>query len=156
HRQQCLQVERVRLEGGPAASDVLVAGRKAAVYPGGELIVAAKLNRTGRTKVVVEGTFLGKRFVQEYPVEVTGSGELAPRGWAEIAVASLLALNDPQLDRLAVAYCQEFGIASRVASFLVLETEADYQRFKLDKERGRTVEGDLAAFLEEMWKKLGK
>ena len=28
------------LRGGPDASDVLVAGRRAAVYPGGELIVA--------------------------------------------------------------------------------------------------------------------
>jgi len=33
--------------------------------------------------------------------------ELAPRGWGEIAVASLLALNDPGLDSLVTAYCQD-------------------------------------------------
>ena len=46
-----------RFVGGPAASDVLVAGRKAAVYPGGELLVAARLSDVGRTTVIVEGTF---------------------------------------------------------------------------------------------------
>jgi hypothetical protein len=149
-------VERVHLDGGPAASDVLVAGRRAAVYPGGELIMAARLAGAGRTKVVLEGTFLGQRVVQEYPVDVTDSGEMAPRGWAEIAVASLLSLNDPKLDGLVTAYCQQFGIGSRVASFLVLENEADYKRLNLEAERGKTVHGDLARFLDDMWKGLAQ
>ncbi len=156
HRTQCLQVEQVRFVGGPAVSDVLVAGRKAAVYPGGELIVAAKVSGTGKSNIIVEGTFLGERVVQEYPVEITATGELAPRGWAEIAVASLLALNDSKLDSLVTAYCQQFGIGSRVASFLVLENDADYKRLNLEAERGKTVNGDLGQFLEIMWQTLGK
>ena len=32
---------------GPWTSDVLVAGRKAAVYPGGDLIVAGRINIAG-------------------------------------------------------------------------------------------------------------
>jgi uncharacterized protein YfaP (DUF2135 family) len=156
HRRQCLQVEHVSLEGGPDASDVLVAGRRAAVYPGGELIVAARLKGTGRTKLVIEGTFLGRKVVQVYALDADGKGELAPRGWAEIAVASLLSLNDPKLDGLVTAYCQQFGIASRVASFLILEIEADYKRFNLDRERRQTAPGDLARFLEKMWRNLGK
>ncbi|HEV3445796.1 MAG TPA: VIT domain-containing protein, partial [Gemmataceae bacterium] len=156
HRRQCLQVERVHFVGGPQASDVLIAGRQAAIYPGGELIVAAKMQGTGKTAVLLEGTFLGKKYAQEYPLDITGSAELAPRGWAEIAVSSLLALNDPKLDSLVVAYCQEFGIASRVASFLVLENAADYKRFNLEQERGKTVNGDLGQYLEELWTSLGQ
>jgi tetratricopeptide (TPR) repeat protein len=157
HRHECLQVERVRLVGGPAAGEILVAGRKAAVYPGGELIVAAKLAGTGKTQLVIEGTFLGEKYSEEYAVDATGVGELAPRGWAEIAVASLLALNDPRLDSLITAYCQQFGVGSRVASFLVLENEADYKRLNLEAERGKTVPcGDVGRFLDEMWKGLGK
>jgi hypothetical protein len=156
HRSQCLQVERVRLVGGPAAEDVLVAGRRAAVYPGGELIVAARMRETGRTAVVVEGSYLGQKFAQEYTVDVGNSGELAARGWAEVAVAGLLALNDPKLDPVVTAYCQEFGIASRVASFLVLENESDYKRLNLQQERGKAVAGDLGAFLEEAWRGLGR
>ncbi|HEV3083593.1 MAG TPA: VIT domain-containing protein [Gemmataceae bacterium] len=156
HRRQCLQVESVRFVGGPQASDVLIAGRQAAIYPGGELIVAAKMQGTGKTAMLLEGTFLGKKYAQEYPLDITGSAEQAPRGWAEIAVSSLLALNDPKLDSLVVAYCQEFGIASRVASFLVLENAADYKRFNLEQERGKTVNGDLGQYLEELWTSLGQ
>src|SRR5262249_50100424 len=142
HRAQCLQIEKVRFAGGEAAmSEVLVAGRKAAVYPGGEVIVAGKATKAGKTTLVVEGKFMGQPFAEEYPIDVTPAGELAPRGWAEIAVASLLALNDPELDSLVTAYCQQFGIASRVASFLVLENAADYKRLDLEKERGKTVRG---------------
>ena len=67
HRKQCFQIERVRLVGGPGASDVLVAGRKAAVYPDGELIVTARVNGTGSVTALLEGTFQGKPMVQEYP-----------------------------------------------------------------------------------------
>jgi hypothetical protein len=156
HRSQCLQIDSVKLAGGPGASDVLIAGRQAAVYPGGDLIVAARMKDTGKTQVVVEGTFNGQKFAQEYPIEVRGDGELAPRGWGEIAVASLLALNDPKLEGLATAYCQQFGIGSRAASFLILENENDYKRFNLEEERGKTLSGDLAKFLDESWTALGK
>src|SRR4029077_1307324 len=103
-----------------------------------------------------EGTFQSQKMVQEYPIEVKETGELAARGWGEIAVASLLALNDPKLDGLVTAYCQQFGIGSRVASFLVLENDSDYKRFNLEAERGKTVTGDLGKYLEDMWKGLGK
>jgi tetratricopeptide (TPR) repeat protein len=157
HRHQCFQVERVRFVGGPEASEVLIAGRKAAVYPGGELIVAAKMKSTGKTQLVVEGTFLGQKYAEEYPVEVTAAGELAPRGWGEVAVASLLALNDPKLDSLVTAYCQQYGVGSRVASFLVLENENDYKRLNLEEERGKMVRGgDLSVFLEESWHSMGR
>jgi tetratricopeptide (TPR) repeat protein len=156
HRHECFQVERVSLVGGPETSDLLVAGRKAAVYPGGELIVAARAKGPGKAKLQLEGTFLGKKLVREFPLEISGSGVLAARGWAEVAVASLLALNDPKLDGLVTAYCQQFGIGSRVASFLVLENEADYKRLNLEEERGKTVPGDLGLFLHEMWQKLGR
>jgi hypothetical protein len=155
HRHECLNVERVRFVGGPEASDVLVAGRKAAVYPGGELIVAARLADAGRTTLVVEGTFQGAKVAHEFPIEARGDGELAPRGWAEVAVASLLSLNDPKLDGLATAYCQKFGIGSRVASFLVLENASDYKRFNLEKER-EALPGDLGKSLETLWLTLGQ
>src|SRR5262249_595747 len=66
HRRQCLQIDHLRFAGGPAASDVLIAGRQAAVYPGGDLILAARMSGTGRTALMLEGTFQGKHFVQEY------------------------------------------------------------------------------------------
>ncbi len=156
HRSQCLQVKNVRFVGGPQASDVLVSGRRAAVYPDGELIVAARFEGIGRTNAILEGEYNGKEVVQEFPLEIKSGSELAPRAWAEVAVASLLALHDSNFDALVTAYCQQFGIVSRVASFLVLENEADYKRFNLEEERGKTISGDLGAFIAEMWTRLGK
>src|SRR5262249_31891205 len=156
HRNQCFTVDSVRFVGGPSVSDVLIAGRQAAVYPDGELLVAGRASETGKTTLVVEGTYLGKKLVQEYPVEITGTGELAPRGWGEIAVASLLSLNDAKHDNLVTAYCQQFGIGSRTASFLILENENQYKPFDLDQERNKTLTGDLGQWLEETWKGFGK
>jgi hypothetical protein len=156
HRRECFRIEGVRFAGGPNASDVLVSGRKSAVYPGGELVVAARFATPGRTTLVLEGTFAGRKVVHEYPLEVADGGELAPRAWGELAVASLLALNDESLDPLVTAYCQQFGVASRVASFLVLENDADFKRLDLERERGKTVSGDLGAFLEDSWTGRGR
>jgi tetratricopeptide (TPR) repeat protein len=179
HRNHCLLVERVSFKGGPAINDVLLAGRQAAVYPGGELVVAARLNAesktksepgaphsggpggtgtpAGRTALVVEGTFLGERVVYEYPIEIGSASELAARGWGELAVSSLLALSDAKLDSLVTAYCQQFGIGSRVASFLVLENQADYKRLNLEEERGKAVPGgDLEKFLDDAWRNLAR
>jgi hypothetical protein len=152
HTSQCFQVEGVRIVDGPAASDLLVAGRKAAVYPDGELVVAARLAGAGRCNLVIDGTYQGKKQSFTYPIDVRPGGDLAPRAWGEVAVACLLALNDPRLDGLVTAYCQQFRIASRAASFLVLENDNDYKRFNLEEERGKTVAGDLARFLDEAWK----
>src|SRR5207247_11406046 len=107
--------------------------------------------------VVVEPAVVGKKLVEESPIEIEGFGGLAPRGWAEIAVASLLALNDPKLDSLVTAYCQQFGIGSRVASFLVLENDNDYKRLNLEEERGKVVPGgDLEQFLDDAWRNLAR
>ncbi len=162
HRQQCWQIDKVSFRGGPAMSDVLIAGRKAAVYPDGELIVAARVNGdkalsadSGAT-LIVEGTYLGQKKVEEYALKPQGSSELAARAWGEVAVASLLSANDPQLDSLVTAYCQQFSIGSKVASFLVLENDNDYKRLNLEEERGKTVNGDLGSFLDGLWVNLGK
>jgi hypothetical protein len=156
HRNHCLQIDNVRFMDGPPASDVLVAGRRAAVYPGGDLIVAGRMKGPGRCTILLEGKFQGKPVLQEFQVEIDRTGELAPRAWGEIAVSSLLAFNDPRFDNLAVAYCQQYGIVSRAASYLVLENDADYKRLNLEEERGKTLSGDIGEFLNEMWQTLSQ
>jgi hypothetical protein len=119
-------------------------------------VLAARFSGKGKTKIVLEGTFQGQKVTQEFPVEVGDAGELAGRGWGEIAVAGLLALHDPRLDKLVTAYCQEFNIASSAASFLVLENDEDYKRLNLEAERGKTLKGDLATYLDQAWGLRGK
>jgi von Willebrand factor type A domain/Vault protein inter-alpha-trypsin domain len=155
HRNRCFTVEGIRFVGGPEANDVLIAGRKVAVYPGGELVVAAKLAGPAKGKLIVEGQFQGERLTQTFPLDISSHSETAARAWGEVAVTSLLALNDAKLDALVTAYCQQYGVASRAASFLVLENEADYKRLNLKEERGKTVNGDLREFIDNLWRQLG-
>jgi tetratricopeptide (TPR) repeat protein len=155
HRNLCFTVESVRFEGGPKESDVLLAGRKVAVHPGGELVIAARLDGPAKGKLIVEGKFMGESMTQTFPLECGAHSETAARAWAEVAVGSLLALNDPKLDPLVTAYCQQYGVASRASSFLVLENENDYKRLNLEEERGKTVNGDLRLFIEKQWQQLG-
>src|SRR5262249_39586873 len=103
-----------------------------------------------------EGTFDGKPFKQTFAIDAKGEGELAARAWGEVAVASLLALNDPWVDGLVTAYCQQFNIASRSASFLILENEAEYKRFESDKEKKPRLERTaLDKYLDDAWANLG-
>src|SRR5262249_2929959 len=149
HRHHCWQIDRISFKVLGTASDILVAGRKAAVYPNGELLVAARITNVPAfcgymtEKVVVEGRYLGEKKVEEYRIDSFPKSELAARAWGEVAVASLLSANNPELDPLVTAYCQQFSIGSKVASFLVLENENDYKRLNLEEERGKTVSGDL-------------
>ena len=73
-----------------------------------------------------------------------------------MAVASLLALNDPKLEALVTAYCQQFGIGSRVAAFLVLENETDYKRLNLEEERGKTLARRPGRVPGRAWTGLGR
>ncbi len=138
-------------------SDVLVAGRRAAVYPGGELILAARVNGTGRVDRH------GRRHLPRREVRrgVPDRGRQHAASWPRAPgprspSASLLALNDPKLDGLVTAYCQQFGIVGRTASFLVLENDADYKRFNLEEERGKTLVTDVGEFLDNAWATMGK
>ncbi|MFO0880562.1 MAG: hypothetical protein U0840_24715 [Gemmataceae bacterium] len=156
HRRQALLVDQVRVEGSLAAREVLVGGRRTAIYPQGDLIVTGHCAKPGTGTIVVEGTFAGKRYTQKFPLEVRPGGELAGRAWGEVAVASLLALNDPWVEELVTAYGQEFNIASRAGSFLVLEREEDYKRFQLEDLRQKTVKTDLDSWLNDAWAHLAK
>ena len=156
HRRQCLVVERISFGDDAKATEVIVAGRRSAVYPDGELILVGQLPRTGKTKIQIEGQFQGQKFSQTFALDVRTDGELAARAWGEVAVASLLSLNDPWMQDLVTAYCQEFNIASRAASYLVLENDAEFKRLGIDDEKGKTIKNDLGKYLDDAWLSLAK
>lgn len=145
HRSRCLVIEQVAFEGGPDASEVLVAGRQAAVCPGGDLLVAARFANAGRTHLVVKGTVGGKKFEGRYALEIGDRGELAPRAWGELAMASLLSVNDPSLEPLAVTIGRQFRVASRVTSFAYVQGDPDED----------VDETNVTARIEQAWQKRG-
>ncbi|HJL49410.1 MAG TPA: VIT and VWA domain-containing protein, partial [Polyangiaceae bacterium LLY-WYZ-15_(1-7)] len=131
HHAPGFRVERVSVIGEASVEELLVAGGAATLTRGGELLVAGALKRPGRGTLRLEGTVAGAPRTLDYPVELTPRGELASRAWAEIAVAHLVASGDPELEELTVALSQHYRVPSRLTSFLVLETDAEYEQHDL-------------------------
>lgn len=135
-------------EAGAQTNNLLVAGRQATLFDGGDLLVAGRLLAPGPAIVRVSGWRGGEALTVDVPVQLVPAGELAPRAWAEVAVASLLATHAEDLEDIAVALAQHFRIASSVTSFLVLEEDAQYDQFALVDESGAFVGQGIAALVE--------
>ncbi len=87
-------------------------------------------------KVVVKGTLDGKPFVKEFPVAnvLSGAGYL-PRIWAKLEIDRLLAADSARHKDEIIALSKAMYVMTPYTSLLVLETDADYERFKVDRGR---------------------
>lgn len=152
HRRPALVIDHLAVTADGAVQDLLVAGRQASVHPGGEVIFAGRGANLAGARLEVRGSLDGEAKTWELPLALDDDGGLAARGWAEIAVQQLLALHDPAVEPLATAYAQRFQIASRVTSFLVLETDEDYERFGVEEIAGGTDQpADVGTHLDELY-----
>jgi ferric-dicitrate binding protein FerR (iron transport regulator) len=87
-------------------------------------------------KVIVKGTLDGKEYVKELPVMnvVSGAGYL-PRTWAKQEIDRLLAAGSEKNKDSIITLSKAMYVMSPFTSLLVLETEADYVNFKVDRGR---------------------
>lgn len=139
HEAPGMSVDSVTIEGsgsdGAQVSDVLVAGRQATLFPGANLTLAARVAKPGAAIVHIKGIAPGVGPLDlTVPVLLQVSGELAPRAWAEIAVAQLLETHEVKFEGLALALSQHYGILSRIGSFLVLDSKDVWTKYSLDGE----------------------
>jgi hypothetical protein len=141
---------------GVGASETLVAARQATFFPGSLLTFGSRFARNGKATLVLKGQFQGKPWSRKLTLNVSFTGELAPRAWAELAIAQLSAMNDPKLSKLIVAYSQHFRIPNEHCSFLVLETDKEYKQYGLEKQRKEKKVKDIADFLNKLLKERGK
>lgn len=117
------------------ASDIL-AGGQATVYPQQKLEIAGKgtpggpiilkLRRGDETKVLTVS-----------PTSTVRSS-LAERIYGGQAVEQLEPLGD-EFNEVIVAYSRQFRVPGRVCSMVMLESEADYARFKIDNKEDPLV-----------------
>lgn len=148
HRRACLVLDSVAVRtAGGEAGDLLVAGRQAALFPGGELLLAGSFEKAGPAEATVRGRLAGEARTFRFPLALGGGSELAARALAEIAVAQLLELGDPEPEKLAVALAQRYRIGSRATSFLVLERDQDYVQFGVEEQAKALSAGDLGEYL---------
>jgi ferric-dicitrate binding protein FerR (iron transport regulator) len=110
------------------------------VRAGQELTIAARLVREDvRGEVVLRGTVAGEAFEQRYPVELVASrsagNAFVPRQWAAKSIEALeLTGRGEDVPRL-VALSKAYGVMSRHTSLLVLESEAMFRAFGVDRAR---------------------
>jgi hypothetical protein len=124
------------------------------IPPGGSIVVTGKVRGKGALAVSLQGTLSGKPWQHTYSFDVT-----APKP-ANTFIPLFHAANQVDAFTLdgaetaAASVSKKFGIASRYTSFIVLENEAMYRKFKVKKDGERlTWNGDQEIeyeILEEM------
>ncbi|MCY1001895.1 hypothetical protein OWM54_32540 [Myxococcus sp. MISCRS1] len=142
HRASPVVLSRVEVKGAPV-KDLVIAGRPHLVFPGQELLVAGRLTEPGAAALVVSTRAGEEEKTLEVPLPRDTNSAFAPRAWADLFVARLVALDDVRLDRMVVALSQHYHLANARASMLVLETAADYTRFALSDERVELTDLEL-------------
>jgi hypothetical protein len=104
----------------------------------GETYVVAKMT-SGHAQgdVVLRGTAGGNAFEARYPIDVTATGDagnaFVPRLFASLRIADLERDTGDAPRAEAVALSQKLAVPSRFTSLLVLESEAMFRAFGIDR-----------------------
>ncbi len=103
--------------------------------------------------MTIKGDVQGQPFEQSVDVELPAADDTNPeieRMWAWKRVDQMLAAARERgevgsvVDEI-VMLCEDFSIASEYASFIVLENDAEYQRWKIDRKNVSRLERDRTA-----------
>jgi tetratricopeptide (TPR) repeat protein len=109
------------------------------VRAGQEVLIAARMTGDVAGDVVVRGTVSGQPFEQRYPLHLAvsaaaGNG-FVPRLWAQLAIDQLERTGTAGDRAQIVALSQGYGVMSRETSLLVLESQAMFDAFGVDRGR---------------------
>ena len=124
HRKRPWKLASISAEG---ATDIMTAGRVQWVYPGQAITVVGRgsiektltldLEQAGKTKTIS---------IEPSAVE----SELASRLYGQVAVGQLECVGGQVFD-VGASYARHFRVTGDTCSLLMLESEADYQRFNI-------------------------
>ena len=158
HRARPWQLKAIESGG---TSDILTAGRVQWVYPGQLITVVGRLadqnDMADLNFVLQQGDT--KQTITVAPHDLIES-ELASRLYGHVAVGQLESLDQAELD-VTTAYARHFRITGDTCSLLMLESEADYERFNIKPEedlfvvKTTTAEELISKTLAEKSEELG-
>ncbi len=104
---------------------------------GEEALIVARFTGTPTGEVVLRGTVGGQPFEQRYPLALQAStapgNAFVPRMWAAGAIAELERGGRGEDRARTVALSQAYGVLSRHTSLLVLESDAMFEAFGVDR-----------------------
>ncbi|HLM75313.1 MAG TPA: DUF2135 domain-containing protein, partial [Polyangiaceae bacterium] len=157
HRQRPWQLAEIKV---PGVSDVLVAGRLKAIFPGQAIILAGRGTPDAKAEVLITLERDGARRITKVPVGPAIASELAPRLYGQVATRQLEDLGDTT-EEPSKAYAMHFRVVGKTCSLLMLETEQDYLRFNIKPEEhagfvsARPASALIQAVLDQASKILG-
>jgi hypothetical protein len=110
---------------------------------GEEVLIAARMTGEVTGDVIVRGRVAGQPFEQRYPLALAvssaaGNG-FVPRLWARLAIDQLERSGAAGDRAKIVALSQGYGVMSRETSLLVLESQAMFDAFGVDRARPATT-----------------
>jgi tetratricopeptide (TPR) repeat protein len=104
---------------------------------GGEVLIAARIDGDVKGDVILRGKVAGQKFEQRYPLKLavsTANGNgFVPRLWASLAIDQLERAGKGDDRPRIVALSQGYGVMSRETSLLVLESQAMFDAFGVDR-----------------------
>ena len=142
-------LDRIEIANG---SDLMLAGRPKSVYPGQQLTLVGR-GKPGPNSEVILSLRQGN-VRREVRTRITQSvmSILTPRLYGQVAVGQLEEFKEAT-EEISAAYSRHFRISGQTCSLLMLDSEADYQRFNIKPQEdafvvksnsaGRTVNSTL-------------
>jgi hypothetical protein len=122
------------------------------IRAGGETILVARMSSGGEVAgaLKLRGKVAGERFEQSYPIRVrptaSAGNAFVPRLYAAAKIAEIERSGSDSDKPVAIALSKRFSVASRFTSLLVLESEAMFKAFGLDRSAaGPTFTGEQQA-----------
>jgi len=123
------------------------------LYHGVPLRIYGRYRNSGPVNVSVKGEVQGLPFNQSIEINLPERDETNPelqRMWAWKRVDQLLANGRTTGDMASVVnevvdLCEDFSIVSEYASFIVLENDGEYRRWKIDRLNAKRVARDRQA-----------
>jgi ferric-dicitrate binding protein FerR (iron transport regulator)/tetratricopeptide (TPR) repeat protein len=106
---------------------------------GQEVLLSARLTNDVTGDVVLKGTLAGQPWEQRYPIKLAAAAGPAngfvPRLWASLAIGELERAGKGEDHVKEIALSQAYGVMSRETSLLVLESQAMFDAFGVDRHR---------------------
>jgi hypothetical protein len=135
HRSRPLRILEAKVAGG---ADIMLAGRPRFFFPGQTLRVVGRgaPSKGAALELTLEAG--GEKQTVRAPLGEALASPLALRAYGQVAVAQLEELL-PATGDPARAYATHFRVPGKTCSLLMLESEADYQRFGIRPEDNARV-----------------
>lgn len=129
HRARPWRLVEAKLDG---ATDLMLAGRPGVLFPGQTIVAVGRGAIAGNAELELVVEQAGRRETVHTKLADPIQSPLAVRAYGHVATTRLEELEPtPALASVSKAYATHFRITGRTASLLMLDSEADYQRYNI-------------------------